>query len=306
MTPLRQRMIDAMVLRGFAARTQETYLCAVGQMARHHHLSPELLTDEQVQVYLLHLLQERHRSRSTVNITSCALRFLVCDVLGQTERRAQIPLGRQPQRLPEVLSRTEVAALLGAPMSLKARTFLTTAYATGLRLSELCSLRGCDIDSAPDRMCIRVVQGKGGQDRYSLLTPELLEFLRAYWRTCRTGTSSAGGADWLFPSRSNAARCIDRGSGQRYYYLARDAAGITKIGGIHTLRHCFATHLLEAGVDLNSISKLLGHAQLSTTSRYLRMARPGYSAGGNALSLLSQLPKQIATPPSPLSPQPRH
>jgi site-specific recombinase XerD len=296
MTPLRQRMIDAMVLRGFAARTQETYLCAVGQMARHHHLSPELLNDEQVQAYLLYLLQDRHRSRSTVNITSCALRFLVCDVLGQTERRAQIPLGRQPQRLPEVLSRAEVAALLDAPMSLKARAFLSTAYASGLRLSELCNLRGCDIDSAPDRMCIRVVQGKGGQDRYALLTPELLELLRAYWRNCRTGTNGASGADWLFPSRSNPTRCMDRGSGQRYYYLARDAAGITKIGGIHTLRHCFATHLLEAGVDLNSISKLLGHAQLGTTSRYLRMARPGYSAGGDALSLLSQLPKLTPTP----------
>ena len=301
MTPLRQRMIDAMVLRGFAARTQETYLSAVGLMARHHHCSPELLSDEQVQAYLLHLLQERQRSRSTVNIASCALRFLVCEVLGQSERRAQIPLGRAPQRLPEVLSRAEVAALLvAAPMSLKARTFLTTAYASGLRLTELCNLRGCDIDSAPDRMCIRVVQGKGGQDRYGLLTPELLELLRSYWRTCRAGAS---GADWLFPSRSNASRCIDRASGQRYYHLARAAAGITKLGGIHTLRHCFATHLLEAGVDLNSISKLLGHAQLSTTSRYLRMARPGYSAGGNALSLLSQLPT-MATTMAPL--QPRH
>ncbi len=311
MTPLRQRMIDAMVLRGFAARTQETYLRAVGQMARHHHLSPDLLTDEQVQAYLLYLLQDRQRSRSTVNITSCALRFLVCDVLGQTERRTQIPMGRNPQRLPEVLSRAEVAALLDAPMSLKARAFLSTAYASGLRLSELCQLRGCDIDSAPDRMCIRVVQGKGGQDRYALLRPELLELLRQYWRSCR---SPALGSDWLFPSRSNPARCMDRASGQRYYYLARDAAGITKLGGLHTLRHCLATHLLEAGVDLNSISKLLGHAQLSTTSRYLRMARPGHSAGGNALSLLSQLPKLPATPPptpsmppsTPPSLQPRH
>ena len=300
MTPLRQRMIDAMVLRGFAARTQKTYLSAVGQLARHHHCSPELLSDEQVQAYLLYLLQERQRSRSTVNIMSCALRFLVCEVLGQSERRAQIPLGRAPQRLPEVLSRAEVAALLSAPMALKARTFLTTAYGSGLRLSELCNLRGCDIDSAPDRMCIRVVQGKGGQDRYGLLTAELLELLRTYWRTCR---ASASGADWLFPSRSNPSRRIDHTTGQRYFYLARDAAGITKVGGIHTLRHCFATHLLEAGVDLNSISKLLGHAQLSTTSRYLRMARPGYGAGGNALSLLSQLP---TTATMMASPQRRH
>lgn len=207
MTPLRLRMIDAMVLRGFAARTQETYLIAVGQMARYHHCSPELLSDEQIQAYLLHLLQERHRSRSTVNITSCAMRFLVCEVLGQTERRPQIPMGRSPQRLPEVLSRAEVAALLAVPMSPKARAFLTTAYASGLRVSELCQLRGCDIDSAPDRMCIRVVQGKGGQDRYGLLTPELLDSLRLYWRTCR---GHAGGADWLFPARSNPSRPLDR------------------------------------------------------------------------------------------------
>ena len=299
MTPLRQRMIDAMVLRGFAARTQETYLFAVGQLARHHHRSPELLSDEQIQAYLLYLLQERQRARSTVNITSCAMRFLVCDVLGQVERRLQIPMGRNPQRLPEVLSRAEVAALLGAPMSCKAHTFLMTAYASGLRLSELCHLRGCDIDSAPDRMCIRVVQGKGAQDRYGLLDGELLEQLRLYWRTCRR---HAHGADWLFPARSNPSRPLDRSSGQRYYHLARDAAGITKVGGIHTLRHCFATHLLEAGVDLNSISKLLGHAHLSTTSRYLRMARPGYGAGGDALALLAQLPKTPPTPPTPPAP----
>jgi integrase/recombinase XerD len=303
MTPLRQRMIDAMVLRGFAARTQETYLSAVGQVAKYHHCSPALLSGEQVQAYLLYLLQERQGSRSTVNITSCALRFLVCDVLGQDQRRAQIPMGRNPQRLPEVLSRAEVAALLGAPVSPKARMFLTLAYATGMRLSELCQLRGCDIDSAPDRMCIRVIQGKGGRDRYALLTSELLADLRLYWRSCRAGATAS---DWLFPSRSNPARAIDRASGQRYYHLARDAAGITKVGGIHTLRHCFATHLLEAGVDLHGVSKLLGHAHLSTTSRYLRMARPGYSAGGDALALLSQLPKTPPPPPTPSPPQPRH
>ena len=206
MTPLRLRMIDAMVLRGFAVRTQETYLIAVGQMARHHRCSPDLLSDEQIQAYLLYLLQERHRSRSTVNITSCAMRFLVCEVLGQTERRPQIPMGRNPQRLPEVLSRAEVAALLAVPMSPKARTFLTTAYASGLRVSELCQLRGCNIDSAPDRMCIRVVQGKGGQDRYGLLTAELLDQLRLYWRTCR---GHASGADWLFPARSNPSQSRD-------------------------------------------------------------------------------------------------
>lgn len=295
MTPLRKRMLDAMVLRGFAQRTQETYLGAVIRMALHYDCSPDLLSDEQVQAYLLHLLQERHRSRSTVNLTSCAVRFLVCDVLGQTERRVQIPLGRSPQRLPELLSRAEIAALFGSLTSIKARTFLMTAYASGLRLSELCHLRGCDIDSSPDRMCIRVVQGKGAKDRYSLLTPDLLAQLRLYWRTCRVG---ARAHDWLFTRRCDPSQPLDRGSGQYYYYTARTAAGITKEGGIHSLRHAFATHLLEAGVDLSGISKLMGHAQLSTTSRYLQMARPGHFAGDSALALLSQLP-----PTPPLSPK---
>ena len=162
-----------------------------------------------------------------------------------------------------------------------------TAYATGMRLSELCHLRGCDIDSSPDRMCIRVIQGKGGHDRYSLLTPELLDQLRLYWRQCRarrglrTGCSRLG---WIRPGAGPR-------SGERYFYLARNAAGIDKLGGIHTLRHCFATHLLEAGVDLNGVSQLLGHAQLSTTSRYLRMARPGHSAGDRALALLASCPR---------------
>ena len=242
---------------------------------------------------MLHLLQERHRSRSTVNTTSCAIRFLVCDVLGQTERRVKIPLGRIPQRLPELLSRAEVAALLDAPMPIKARTFLMTAYASGLRLNELCHLRGCDIDSAPDRMCIRVVQGKGAKDRYGLLTPELLDQLRLYWRACRSG---ATGDDWLFASRRDPSRPLDCGSAQLYYYAARKAAGITKAGGIHSLRHCFASHLLEGGVDLNSISQLMGYAQLSTTGRYLYMARPGGSANNAALALLSQLPQAPQIP----------
>jgi site-specific recombinase XerD len=305
MTPLRQRMIDAIVLRGFAARIQEAYLSAVGQAARHHHCSSTLLTDEQVQAYLLYLLQERQRSRSTVNITSCALRFLVCDVLGQDQRRAQIPMGRNPQRLPEVLSRAEVAALLGAPLSPKARMFLTLAYASGLRLSEQCQLRGCDIDSAPDRMCIRVIQGKGSQGRYALLTPELLDDLRPYWRACRAG---AKGSDWLFPSRSNPTRAIDRASGQRYYHVARDAAGITKVGGIHSLRHCFATHSLEAGLDLHCVSKFFHGAQLSTSAsiRYLRMACPGYSVWGCRAGFAIAIAQTPTPQPSSSPPQFRH
>ena len=222
-------------------------------------------------------------------------------MLGQADRRSRIPMALTPQRLPEVLSRAEVAAVLAAPMSMKARTFLMTAYATGMRVSELCHLRGCDIDSSPDRMCIRVVAGKGGHDRYSLLSPELLEQLRLYWRRCRR---HARAEDWVFPARLDPSKALDTRSAGRYFYAARNAAGIAKVGGIHTLRHCFATHLLEAGVDLNSISQLLGHAKLSTTSRYLRMARPGYSVGDRALALLAHLPKvepKAASAPPPAS-----
>jgi integrase len=160
LTALRQRLVDAVVLRGFAARTQETCLSAVGRMARHHHCNPEPLSGAQVPASLLFLLRKRQRPCATVNrasCASCALRFQVCAVLGQRERCAQLPTGRVPQRLPEVLSRAEVGALPGVPMALKARTVLTTACASGLRLTALCKLRGRDINSPPDRMCIRVV-----------------------------------------------------------------------------------------------------------------------------------------------------
>ena len=291
-TPLRLGMIEAMVLRGFAPRTQEAYVDAVRLMSQHFHCSPALLSDQQMQAYLLHLLQDRGLSRSSVNQAACAARFLVCEVLGQADRRPQIPLGKRGRTLPEVLSRAEVAALLDAPQSIKVRTFLQTAYASGLRLNELCGLRVRDIDSAADRMCIRVVGGKGGQDRYALLSADLLARLRLYWQACRRG---ARDTDWLFPAQRDPARPLDGGVGQRWYYAARNAAGITKRGGIHLLRHCFATHLLEAGVDLNSVSQLLGHAHLSTTSGYLRLARPGQGAGADAMALLSNLP----VPPAP-------
>ena len=231
-----------------------------------------------------------------MNQAACAARFLYCEVLGQVERRPQIPLGKRGTHLPEVLSREEVAALLGACRSCKAQTFLMVAYAAGLRVSEVCGLRVCDIDSASDRKAIRVVQGKGGHDRYALLDEALLVQLRQYWRECRRG---ARGTDWLFPASRDTSRALDVGMGQRYFNAARQAAGITKRGGIHLLRHGFATHLLEAGVDLNSVSKLLGHAHLSTTATYLRMAQPGKGAPANALDLLSNLPKPQATRQAP-------
>jgi integrase/recombinase XerD len=157
-----------------------------------------------------------------------------------------------------------------------------TTYAAGLRVSEVCELRVADIDSAPDHMCIRIVGAKGGKDRYTLLTGYLFTALRLYWQACRPQS-------WLFPAVRDARRPVDVKSAQRMFYQAREHAGIGKTGGIHVLRHCFATHLLEAGVDLATLSSLLGHGHLSTTQRYVHLARPGAKPENSPLDLLRQL-----------------
>ena len=296
MSPLRQRMLDALVLRGMADRTQEAYVDAVARLARHYRRSPATLTADEVQRYLLHLLRERKLSRCSVNQYGCAFRFFYGRVLGLDGEAFQIPLAPAPQRLPEILSREELAGLFAAAGHQKSRTFLMVAYGTGLRLSELCRLRVADIDSHADRMCIRVEQGKGAKDRYVPLAEDTLELLRTWWH-------SAHPRAWLFCGRRDTSRPIDTGSAQRWYYLARDGAGITKRGGIHTLRHCYATHLLEVGVDLHSLSQWLGHNHVSTTTRYLHLARPDVPDGARRepLALLRALPP-IATTPIAITP----
>jgi integrase/recombinase XerD len=290
MTPLRQRMLDALVLRGMALRTQEAYIDAVSLLARHYRRSPDTLNADEVQAYLLYLLRDRQRSRSTVNQYGCAFRFFYGTVLGLDGEGFHIPLGIAPQRLPEILSREEIARLFAVTTRPCPRTFLMLAYGTGLRLSELIHLRVADIDSHADRMCIRVVQGKGGKDRYVPLADDVLQLLRAWWR-------SAHPRQWLFASRAQAAQPINDATAQKWYQAARADAGITKRGGIHTLRHCYATHLLEAGVDLYSLSQWLGHRHVSTTSRYLHLARPDVPDGARcaALKLLGALPALTTT-----------
>ena len=230
MTPLRQRMLDALILRGMAQRTQDAYLDAVARLARYYRRSPDTLSAEEVQGFLLYLLRDRNRSRSTVNQYACAYRFLYGTVLGLDGSSFQIPLAPAPQRLPEILSREELRRLFAVARSLKSRTFLMLAYASGLRLSELCHLRVSDIDSAPDRMCLRVEQGKGAKDRYVPLAPDTLNLLRAWWREGRPHL-------WLFRGASNFEQSMNIESAQRWYRAACAHAGITKHGGIHTLRH---------------------------------------------------------------------
>jgi integrase/recombinase XerD len=285
MTPLRQRMLDALQVRGMAVRTQQAYIAAVAGLARHYGRSPDALSAEEVQAYLLHLRRERRLSCSSLNQYGCAFRFFYAKVLERDGTAFQVPLTRTPQRLPEILSRDELARLFAVAPHAKARTFLMLAYATGLRLSELCHLRAEHIDSAADRMCIHVVHGKGGKDRYVPLDSAALDLLRTWWRIAPAGP-------WLFAASRDVRRAMDVECAQRWYRAACARAGITKRGGIHTLRHCWATHLLERGVDLHSLSQWLGHNHVSTTMRYLHLARPDApeGAGREPLALLGALP----------------
>ena len=284
MTPLRQRMQDAMLQRGFAARTQESYIDAIARMSRHYRRDPATYSAEEVQTYLLHMVKDRHLSYSTTNQAACAARFLFEVVLGKPRAHFTIPLAKVPATQPELLSRQQIAQLFAACISPARRMLLQTIYATGLRVSEACSLRVADIDSAADRMCIRVVHGKGGKDRYTLLSATLLTLLRSYARTHQL-------RDWLFCDHSGT-QPIRIQTAQRAYHGARHLARIMKRGGIHTLRHCFATHLLEGGVDLYTIQKLLGHNHIGTTGRYLHLISPQFAAAKDhdPLDLLAGLP----------------
>jgi len=278
-------MLDAMLQRGFAKRTQESYVEAIYRMAKYYRRDPSTYSAEEVQAYLLHMVKDDHLSYSTMNQAACAARFLFESVLGKGRSVFQIPMAKVPAKQPELLAREEIARLFASCESLLHRVLLQTVYATGLRVSEVCALRVKNIDSAPDRMCVRVECGKGGKTRYTLLSPTLLTQLRLY-------VCAYHPRDWLFCNRSRT-QGVDINTAQRAYQGARSRAGITKIGGIHTLRHCFATHLLEGGVDLYTIQKLLGHGHISTTSRYLHLISPQFHPPKeiDPLDLLAGLPR---------------
>lgn len=278
MTELRRRMDDDMLVRGFADRTRESYLWAVTGLARFYRRSPDHISDEEVQAYLLHLIRDRHRSWNTCHIVVHGLRFLYLTTLKRDRTTFSIPSMRQPGKLPAILSRVEVERIFTHAAHLKHRTMLMTTYAAGLRLNEVIHLRVTAIDSA--RMTIRVEQGKGGKDRYTLLSAHLLAALRAYWKAEHP-------AAWLFPARGGD-RPMHETSLQQAYQTAKRRAGITKPGGIHGLRHAFATHLLEAGVDLHTIQRLLGHTDISTTTRYFQLTRHTEMEPDSPLDLLER------------------
>jgi integrase/recombinase XerD len=290
MTPLRRRMLEDMGIRNLAENTQLSYLQQISLYAGHFHCSPEELGPEQVRDYQVHLTTIRKLAPSSVGIATSALRFLYKVTLKREWAPEDIPMPKKPFRLPVVLSPEEVAHFLACIDSLKQRTILTTAYAAGLRVSEATHLKVTDVDS--QRMMLRISQGKGNRDRYVMLSPRLLEALRSYWKVVRPET-------WLFPG-DIPGEPITRNAVALACQKARRAAGIAKPITPHSLRHAFATHLLESGTDVRRIQLLLGHRSLATTSRYLKIATSTVCATTSPLDLLPELaplPSEPTPPP---------
>jgi integrase/recombinase XerD len=284
MSPLRRRMIEDMTIRNLSPATQQSYIHAVSKFGRYFGRSPDRLGLEDVRTFQVHLVS-MGVSWPALNQTVCALRFFYGVTLGQGEIPERIAYARAPHKLPVVLNADEVVRFLEAVPSLKTRVALTTAYAAGLRASEAVSLKVADIDSV--RMVIRVEHGKGGKDRTVMLSAQLLNILRAYWRLARP-------QHWLFPGRDEM-KPIDVQVLHAACRSARAAAGLAKRVTVHTLRHSFATHLLENGTDIRIIQVLLGHANLSSTARYTKVSNRLIS---RTQSPLDRLTLEVAPPPA--------
>lgn len=261
MTPLRRRMLDDLRIRNFSPHTQRAYIRYVARFARHFGRSPDQLGPEHIRAFQVHLANAG-ASYATLTQVASALRFLYRVTLQKDCVVERIPYPKPERHLPSVLSRDDVIKLLGSPRNIKHRAIMTACYAAGMRVSEVTHLRVCDIDSK--RMVIRIHQGKGKKDRMVPLSSTLLEVLREYWRVARP-------RDWLFPGKK-PDQPITRRSAQRVCERAREAVGLGGKVSMHTLRHSFATHLLEAGTNVRTIQLLLGHASLSTTATYTHVA----------------------------------
>ena len=260
-SPLRQRMIDDMKIRNMSPNTQYIYISAVARFSAYHRRSPDQLGLEDIRDYHLHLVS-RNLKPTTINPIMGALRFFYGKTLGQKDIVDEIPYARRADSLPAVLSREEVERLLKTVRNLKMRTAFITIYAAGFRVSELVALTSRDIDST--RMVIAVRHGKGGKDRYVMLSEQLLGILRDYWKRTKP-------THWLFPGPDPLQPVTTR-SLQRVFHDAAEAAGLDKNVTVHTLRHSFATHLLEQKVDIRVIQGLLGHRNINSTTRYTRVA----------------------------------
>jgi integrase/recombinase XerD len=279
MTTLRERFIRELVIRGTSPRTQESYVGAVYGLAKHYHKAPDQLGDEELKNYMFYLASERKLAPASLNLTVCALRSFYDLVLQRPleNLKLNLPWVAKAVRRPQVFATRELERLftVGCPNP-KHRTFLMTVYGAGLRLNEACHLQPGHILS--ERLQIRVEQGKGRKDRYTLLSPRLLEELRAYWRMFRPQA-------WVFFGR-DLQTPLPGDTGQKIFYHAVERAGLPPKGGIHSLRHSFATHLLEAGVEITVVQRLLGHTSLSTTANYLHVRRERLAEIQSPLQLL--------------------
>lgn len=285
-SPLRQRMIDDMTLRKLAPKTQAGYLRAVMKFTHFFGRSPDLASPEDLRTFQLQQV-EQGVSSTTINATITGLKFFFGITLERPEALKRMSRMRKPQKLPQVLSVDEVARLLAGSRNPKHRAALAVAYGTGLRASEVVHLKIADIDS--ERMIVRVNQGKGQRDRYAMLSPSLLEILRAWWRCGHAqGKMLLGG--WLFPGR-NPANPLSTRQLNTACHRAATAAELDKRISMHTLRHSFATHLLENKVDIRVIQVLLGHRKLETTARYSHVAT-------RMLGEVTSPLEQLALPPA--------
>jgi site-specific recombinase XerD len=254
-------MTEDMTVRNLSRSTQQSYIYAVAKFSRHFHRSPDRLGVEDVRAYQLHLINQKY-SWAHINQTTCALRFFYGVTLGRQEAFERIANGKEPQKLPPVLSAEEIERLLQAVPGMRNRVALATVYAAGLRVREVVRLKVASIDS--ERMLLHIESGKGGKDRYAMLSPRLLAVLRTYWKQARPTL-------WLFPGQEPGGH-LSRSALQSACRTARQRARITKPVTVHCLRHSFATHLLEAGTDIRVIQVLLGHSHLETTARYAQVA----------------------------------
>ena len=261
MGKLRDQMEMDMKLRRLRPRTISCYLDRMRSVAIHFRKSPAELTEEEIRRYLYHLIEERKASQAVISQSYSALKFFFENTLQRQWDALKIPRSKQQKKLPGVLSKREVELIFSCTSNLKHRAILTTTYSAGLRISEATRLKVSDIDS--ERMTIRVNEGKGFKDRYTLLGERNLEILRRYYKAYRP-------SEWLFPGR-NLSEPVSVSCVQRVFKASLHKAGIKKKASVHTLRHSFATHLLESGVDLYYIQRLLGHKSAGTTSVYLHV-----------------------------------
>ena len=290
-TALTQRMADDMKLRNYSQKTIDTYTYHVGRFAQHVDKSLEQATPEDVRSFQLHLIEVRKVGWSSFNQAVCGLRFLFRTTYPRSWAVSMVPFGKKPKTLPTVLGGEEVTSLLSCVKSLKHRTFLLTLYAAGLRLNEAAELTIADIDS--QRMQLRIAHGKGAKERLVPLSPRLLNELRDYWKQVRS-------PKYLFPGKTFDVP-LSSTTIQKTCKAAVQKAGILKNVTPHTLRHSYATGLLEAGVDLLTISRLLGHKSFSTTMIYLHVRRPHLQSTPSPIDWLPvrQVPRYLQNDETP-------